>query len=208
MTNRILDLSDRAARLNVQNALLRIRFLRNPEAPAPGDEPRCPKTKTYRCEQLEHPDEFTVPLADVAVVIVSHPRVSLSHAVLSGLAVTGGIFVACNEKRMPVAMLLPLVGHSLQTERIAAQARASLPSRKRIWQQIVRAKIREQARLLRERTGSDHGLEALEKRVPVILVPFPRRTKSPTTSRPTRRASTGSAYSTGWNSAATQKPRD
>ena len=32
---------------------------------------------------------MTVPLSDLAVVIVSHPQVSYTHAVLSGLA-TGG----------------------------------------------------------------------------------------------------------------------
>ncbi|MFZ3199907.1 MAG: type II CRISPR-associated endonuclease Cas1 [Candidatus Acidiferrales bacterium] len=158
MTNRVLDLSDRPARLSVQNSLLVIQFPAEPRASAPAE-------KTYRCEQLSDPNEVKMPLGDIAVLIASHPQISYSHAVLSGLAVAGAVFVTCNEKHMPVSMLLPLVTHSLQTERFAAQASAPLPLKKRVWQQIARAKIRAQASLLEKRTGGDHGLLAVAARV-------------------------------------------
>jgi CRISPR-associated protein Cas1 len=41
----------------------------------------------------------------------------------------------------------------------------SVPTRKRLWQQIVRAKIKAQGELLRELHGSDQGLIALSARV-------------------------------------------
>src|SRR5487761_636672 len=139
MTDRVLDLSDRPASLSVRNSLLWIRF---------GQE-----------------EPITIPLSDLAVVIVSHPQVSYTHAVLSGLAQAGAMFVTCDEKHLPVSMLLPLVTHSLQTERFAAQAGLALPVRKRIWQQIARAKIQAQARVLKERTGEESGLRALASQV-------------------------------------------
>ncbi len=71
------------------------------------------------------------------------------------------MFIACNGKRMPCAMLLPLENHSTQTERFHAQANLPVPNRKRLWQQIVKAKILAQARLLRELTEEDWGLEML-----------------------------------------------
>ncbi len=108
---------------------------------------------------------MTIPLGNVAVLIVSHPQVSYSNAVLSGLAVSGAILVTCNEKHMPVSMMLPLVSHSLQAERFAAQAALAIPAKKRIWQQIVRAKIQAQAQLLDEKSGTDCGLRALAGRV-------------------------------------------
>jgi CRISPR-associated protein Cas1 len=110
-------------------------------------------------------EELTIALADIAALIVSHPQVSYTHAVLSGLAAAGAIFIACDEKHMPAAMLLPLVSHSTQTERFAAQARLSLPTRKRAWQEIVQAQIRARARLLEERTGKDWGLGPMGVRV-------------------------------------------
>ena len=139
MTDRVLDLAERPASLRVSNSQLSVRFGK--------DEP------------------ITIPLSDLAVVIVSHPQVSFTHAVLSGLATAGAIFVTCDEKHLPVSMLLPLVSHSLQTERFAAQAALALPVRKRIWQQIARAKILAQARLLTERTGEDGGLGGLAGKV-------------------------------------------
>jgi len=165
MTNRVLDLSDRPARLSVRNSLLVIQFPGQASTKKPDGGSGDAETRTYRCEQLSDPNEVTMPLGDVGVLIVSHPQVSFSHSVLSGLAVAGAVFVACNEKHMPVAMLLPLVTHSLQTERFAAQASVALPVRKRSWQQIVRAKIQAQGHLLEERTGGDHGLRAIASRV-------------------------------------------
>lgn len=158
MTNRIIDLSERAVRLSVRNALLVIRFTGDPASGESGPG-------AYRCERLGNPDETTVPLSDIAVLIASHPQVSLSHAVLSRLASAGGVFVACNEKHMPVSMLLPLAAHSLQTERLAKQASVPLPVKKRAWQAIVRAKIRAQSELLLERLESGCGLEGLAARV-------------------------------------------
>jgi CRISPR-associated protein Cas1 len=135
VTDRILDFADAPARLNVRNRLLVVR----------------------RDEWLP----FSVPLADLAVVIVSHSQVTYTQAVLAGLAEAGAAFVACNGKHLPIGMLLPLVAHFSQAERFAAQARAALPTKKRLWRQVVRAKIRAQARTLETLHGTDHGLRAL-----------------------------------------------
>ena len=71
--------------------------------------------------------EVSVPLVDLAVVLAAHPQVTFSQAVLSGLAIAGGVFVTCDGHNLPVGMLLPLAAHTTQTERFAAQARAPLP---------------------------------------------------------------------------------
>jgi CRISPR-associated protein Cas1 len=139
VTNRILDFSEAPARLHMRYQLLVV-------------------------ERPEHA-EVTVPLSDLAVLVVSHPQVTYTQAVLSGLAEAGGSFVACNQKHLPVGLFLPLANHHAQAERFAAQARASLPVRKRLWRQIVRAKIRAQAHTLEALYGTDHGLRALVPQV-------------------------------------------
>src|SRR5579883_3626215 len=154
MNERILDLSECPARLSVRNGLLVIDF--NPSAAA-APEGRDPQSG-LRARAVQ---EQTVPLADIAVVIAAHPQISFTQAVLAGVAEAGGIFIAYNDKRMPCAMLLPLRNHSTQTERFRAQADLPLPNRKRLWQQLVKAKILAQARLLKERTEQDWGLEML-----------------------------------------------
>jgi CRISPR-associated protein Cas1 len=139
MTERLIDLSEDPARLHVRHGLLVI--------------------------EREGHAEFTIPLEELAVLLVSHPRVSMSQAVLSGLTAAGGAFVACDEKHLPVGMLLPIAAHYVQAERFARQAAASLPTRKRLWQQIVRAKIAAQARTLSALNGTDAGLARLVPRV-------------------------------------------
>jgi CRISPR-associated protein Cas1 len=139
MTDRVLDISEEPARLSVRYGQLVI--------------------------DLDARPETTVPLIDLAVLVVSHPRASYTNAVLAELTAAGGAFVACDSRHQPAAMLLPLAGHFLQTQRFATQAAAPLPVRKRLWQQIVRAKIRAQGRLLKELRGVDRGIPMLEKRV-------------------------------------------
>jgi CRISPR-associated protein Cas1 len=55
--------------------------------------------------------------------------------------------------------------HFIQTERFAKQMEMTLPTRKRLWQQIVRAKIKAQGELLKELHCDDHGLIAMAARV-------------------------------------------
>ncbi len=139
MTDRIIDIAEKPSRLRVNNGLLVIEG---------GTQ-----------------QETNIPLSDIGVLVVSHPVVTYTQAVLSGLAVAGGTFVVCDEKRMPVGMILPLAAHSTQCERFEIQATVSVPKKKRVWQQIVRAKIRAQARLLKRTHGDDQGLFHLSDRV-------------------------------------------
>ncbi len=139
MSHRILDISESAANLHVRHSQLVI--------------------------ELEGAAEVTTPLSELALLVISHPRVLMSQAVISGMAENGGSVVICDQKHLPIAMMLPLQVHTTQTERFARQAQASLPLRKRLWQQIVRAKIRAQGRLLRHLHGNDAGLLAMAERV-------------------------------------------
>ncbi len=136
---RIVGLAEEPARLNVRNSLLVIARSGAPET--------------------------TIPLAEVAVLVLEHPQVVLTQAVLAGIAAGGGIIIGCDAKHMPAAMLLPLDTHFAQRERFALQAQASLPLRKRLWQSLVKAKIRAQARVLTEFNGHDSGLSDLLPKV-------------------------------------------
>ncbi|MEQ8209567.1 MAG: type II CRISPR-associated endonuclease Cas1 [Lacipirellulaceae bacterium] len=139
MNNRILDLSQSPAKLFVRDANLVVEA--KDQTPA------------------------RLPLVDVAVLVVSHPQVHYTHAVLAGIASAGGVFITCDGKHLPIGMLLPLAAHFAQVERFAAQASAKLPVRKRVWRQIVRAKITAQSNLLSELRGNDAGLGQLVSQV-------------------------------------------
>jgi len=131
LTDRIIDISENGADLSVKHSQLVI---------------------------VSSGIETTVPLVEIAVLVISHPAVRMSHAVLSGLCASGGICVFCTEKQLPAGMLLPIEGNSVQAERFVKQAQAPLPTRKRIWKHIAKAKIISQGKLLTKLKGNDRGL--------------------------------------------------
>lgn len=107
----------------------------------------------------------SMPLEEVAVLVVSNPAVTYTQAVLSGLMEAGGAFVCCDAKRMPNGLLLPLAGHHLTEERLQQQLAASAPMKKRAWQQLVQAKVVAQGKALQAVRGDDGGLLAMAERV-------------------------------------------
>ncbi|RMG34354.1 MAG: type II CRISPR-associated endonuclease Cas1 [Planctomycetota bacterium] len=139
MIDRILDFSSRPARLFVRRHQLMVE--------QPGQPLR------------------SVPLTEVAVLLVAHPQVTYTQAVLVELTQAGGVMVVCDQRHLPIGLLLPLTGHGLAPPRMRAQADASRPTKKRLWQQIVRAKIRSQAACLESLHLSDFGLRRLVKSV-------------------------------------------
>jgi CRISPR-associated protein Cas1 len=108
---------------------------------------------------------FVTPISGINTLLLAHPQVTLTQAVVSRLAEAGAMVVTIDRNFLPVSMTLPLQAHSLQTERLAAQTALKLVTRKRLWQQIVQAKIRAQGTLLTELHGSDGGLIATAARV-------------------------------------------
>jgi CRISP-associated protein Cas1 len=109
--------------------------------------------------------DASVPMDEIAVVILCSRRVTVTVAALDGLTSSGATIVVCDERSLPSGMMLPLAGHFQQTQRMRAQAVAPLPLQKRIWQEIVRAKVESQGSLLAGFRGDDAGLMAMSKRV-------------------------------------------
>lgn len=108
---------------------------------------------------------FVTPISDITALLLAHPQVTLTQAVFSRLAEVGAIVVTIDGQHRPAAMSLPLQANTWQSERIAAQASLSPVLRKRLWTQIVQAKIRAQASHLQELYGSDGGLAPMARRV-------------------------------------------
>lgn len=107
----------------------------------------------------------SIPFAEIAVIMISNARVSITQAVLESIASFGGMLTVCNYKHMPVSMMLPMDAFSLPVQRLTLQIEASAPTRKNAWQQVVRAKILAQARLLEHFFHSDAGLKKMAESV-------------------------------------------
>lgn len=99
-----------------------------------------------------------VPLDDVEAVIAASTAISYTNQALAALAMRGAPVVICGPNYCPIAWLLPVDGHHAQGERMEAQAEVDRPTRKRIWSDIVAAKINAQAQALEARGHSPQAL--------------------------------------------------
>lgn len=93
-------------------------------------------------------DPKSVPIEDIGIVILDHPRITVTQVVLERLLNNNVALVTCDETHHPIGMMLNLNGHSLQSQRFQYQVDASVPLKKQLWQQTVEAKIRNQAAVL------------------------------------------------------------
>ena len=90
----------------------------------------------------------TRPIEDIGIVVLDNKQITITQGLLEALLENNCAVITCDSHRMPVGLMLPLCGNSVQSERFQDQISASLPLRKQLWQQTVKAKINNQARVL------------------------------------------------------------
>ena len=102
----------------------------------------------------------SVPIEDVAVVILAHPQLTVSAELLRQLLDANVVIVVCDDRSIPNGICFPLYGHHTGAQRVQLQVAASSdrPLMKRLWKQIVKQKIKNQSRLLQELFQTDGGL--------------------------------------------------
>lgn len=86
-----------------------------------------------------------IPLEDINCIIIENQTVTVSAYLLQKMADMGITVYVCDEKHLPNAVLLSMVRHSRHFKILKYQIEAGKPLQKRLWQQIVVRKIRNQA---------------------------------------------------------------
>ena len=121
----------------------------------------------HRQMVIERPElpKATFPIEDLGVLVVDDGRASYTQAVFIECLAAGATIIVSGRDHLPAGMMLPMDGHHALTERHWAQVEAGTSLRKRLWQTLVAAKLRQQGRLLSEVHGHDCGLAALARRV-------------------------------------------
>jgi len=112
----------------------------------------------------EHHREL-IPIEDLGVVIVDDVRATYTQSVFIELTSAGTCVLICGRDHLPASMMLPLVGHHAQTERQLAQVNTGVPTKKRVWQALIKAKILQQAAVLSHFSVHNRGLVQLASRV-------------------------------------------
>ena len=116
--------------------------------------PEVENNKTFP-EAIKKEAERTIPIEDIGVVVLDNRRITLTSGVMEALLENNCAVITCNQKSMPVGLLLPLCGNTTQNERFRSQIEASLPLRKQLWQQTIKQKILNQEHVLRINTDKE-----------------------------------------------------
>lgn len=113
--------------------------------------------KTQKQEDDGESITRTIPIEDVGVVVLDHRQITITQGVMEKLLENNCAVITCDSRHLPVGLLLPLVGNTVQNERFRSQIDSSLPLRKQLWQQTIQAKIANQAAVLEYSTSRRHG---------------------------------------------------
>lgn len=93
-------------------------------------------------------NEFTVPLEDIAIVVVESRETVITVPLLSAFGLHGVTLLTCDEQFLPCGQWLPFNQYHRHLKNLKLQLEASVPQKKQLWQVIVQQKIRNQAKVL------------------------------------------------------------
>ncbi len=109
----------------------------------------------------------SVPMEDIAVLIIDHPQVTITSQLLSACADYQLAVITVDQAHTPNGILLSYLPHSRALKVMRQQLAMSLPQKKRLWQFIIKQKLLNQAYLLRRHKQKEFAdrLEQLASRV-------------------------------------------
>ena len=90
-----------------------------------------------------------VPIEDIGVLILDNTATTLTQRLMVACQECNTVVIICDDKHLPCSFILPVVGkHSLHAKILKEQIAISEPTRKRLWQKVVKDKIIQQAKTL------------------------------------------------------------
>lgn len=115
---------------------------------------------------VEQKESARVPFEDIAVIVLNHREITLTHPVLSACAEYGISLFSTGSNHQPNGVFLPFLQHSRATRMQRLQLDLDKPTAKRAWATIVQYKIRNQAQCMRLRNVNDpERLDSYARRV-------------------------------------------
>lgn len=117
---------------------------------------------------VEQSQSARVPFEDIAVIVLNHREITLTHPVLSACGEYGIGLYSTGDNHQPNGVFVPFLSHSRATRMLRRQLDIDRPTAKRAWAEIVKVKIANQAACLKFA-----GLEGADR-----LTSYSRRVRS------------------------------
>lgn len=118
--------------------------------------------------QIRRDDQqLQVPLEDISMLVIDHPQVTLTTQLLTACAEQQICVITVDASHLPNGIYLPFMAHSRALKVMRTQLGLAQPLRKRLHQQLIQQKIRNQAACLlqAEQQGYAKHLLSLAERV-------------------------------------------
>ncbi len=109
---------------------------------------------------IEQEETAFVPFEDIAVIVLNHREITLTHPVLSACAEYGIGLYATGSNHQPSGVFLPFLSHSRTTRMMRKQLDIARPIAKQAWASVVHSKIENQAICLK--LCGKEGVERME----------------------------------------------
>ena len=109
-----------------------------------------PAKLSLRADQLiiRQNEEISVPLEDIAIIVIESREVTLTSPLLSACARFGVTLLTCDDHFLPCGQFLPFSQHSRFLKSINSQINMSHDMKSILWQRIIQRKIKNQAFVL------------------------------------------------------------
>lgn len=117
---------------------------------------------------IKQDEEVTIPLDDINIIVVESLEVNISSYLISECAQRNIPILFCNQKHLPIGLLNSFYKHSRQLKRIQEQLSQTTTFKKKIWLKILKAKIRNQAIVLKLKDKQDIAQEILNIKISQI----------------------------------------
>jgi CRISPR-associated protein Cas1 len=105
-----------------------------------------------------------LPFDSILAILATGRAIAYTNTLLQSLCEYGIPLVICGENFMPSGILLSFVGQQKQTEVQRLQLASSKPLQKQLWAGIVKAKVKNQSRVL-DVFGKDNRIRSLPSQV-------------------------------------------
>lgn len=97
---------------------------------------------------VDNGEELSFPIEDIRSIVIDNAYTTLSAKLISKLSEDGVCVIVCDDRHTPSAVMMPIGVYCRVNKRVTLQFEQSKPKLKRMWQEIVKAKINNQARCL------------------------------------------------------------
>lgn len=107
-------------------------------------------------------EKVTFPLEDFDLIFVEDPNAVITASLLSKMAEFGCSMIVCGRNYLPQAQVLPFNNHYVQSQIINLQLNLLPSKKKKLWETIVRQKIKNQLTVLTKVSSDQKAISQIK----------------------------------------------